>query len=281
MTVIREAGPETGRFIHEGDAELWVEHRGQGPDVLLIAGLGDPVEAWQFQLDGLSDRYRLTAFDNRGMGRSPLPPDPYTVRTLADDAAAILHALDVPAAHVAGFSGGSMIAQELALNHPDHVQSLVLVSTWAKFDPIMYTLLDFLRWLAEAAPSERSFVEWFYVWIYTRRAHADGTVAQIIDEVLAFPHQPSAEAIQRMIDAYGAHEGTTDRLAGIAVPTLVIAGGRDIMTPPELGRAVARGIAGARFEVLEEEAHQPFQEVPEEFNALVDAFWREVDDRAG
>ncbi len=59
--------------VDVGDVELWVEQRGEGPDVLLIAGLGDPLEAWQFQLDGLSDRYRVTAFDNRGMGRSPLP----------------------------------------------------------------------------------------------------------------------------------------------------------------------------------------------------------------
>ncbi len=57
-----------GEAIDTGDIELWTERRGQGPDVLLIAGLGDPAEAWQPQLDGLSDRYLLTAFDNRGAG---------------------------------------------------------------------------------------------------------------------------------------------------------------------------------------------------------------------
>ena len=55
-----------------GELDLWVERRGDGPDVLLIAGLGDPAEAWQLQLDGLADRYRVTAFDNRGVGRTPL-----------------------------------------------------------------------------------------------------------------------------------------------------------------------------------------------------------------
>ena len=269
-----------GEHIRAGDLDMWVERRGTGPDVLLIAGLGDPAEAWQFQLDGLAERYRLTAYDNRGMGRTPLPAEPFSVATMADDAAALLRALDVPAAHVAGFSGGSAIAQELALRHPGLVRSLVLTSTWARSDPFFRAAVKFWRWLPEAAPSERAFLEAFYLWIYTPRAHEDGTVEKIIEEVLAFPHQPSSEAIQRSIDAFVAHD-TTSRLSRIAVPTLVLAGGLDMITPPRYGRAVADAIPGARFEVLADEAHQPFQEVPDLFNAIVDTFWRQVEARDG
>jgi pimeloyl-ACP methyl ester carboxylesterase len=268
-----------GEHVRAREIEFWVEQRGEGPDVLLIAGLGDPAEAWEPQLEGLADRYRLTAFDNRGMGRTPLPDGPLTLAMMADDAAALLRALDVRAAHVAGFSGGAMIAQELALRHPELVRSLVLVSTWARMDPYARSMVAFWRWLMEAAPSERSFLEWFYLWIYTPRAHADGTVEQIIEEALAFPHKPSPEAMQRFIDAVVAHE-TADRLPAIAAPTLVLAGEVDICAPPRLGRVVADGIPGARFEIMPGEAHQPFQEVPDEFNTRVDAFWREVDTRA-
>jgi hypothetical protein len=63
------------------------------------------------------------------------------------------------------------------------------------------------------------------------------------------------------------------------VPTLVLAGGLDIITPPRHGRVVADAIPGARFEVLAEEAHQPFQEVPDLFNTTVDTFWREIEAR--
>ena len=267
-----------GQHVRAGSLDMWVERRGTGPDVLLIAGLGDPAEAWQFQLDGLADRYRLTAYDNRGMGRTPLPAEPFTVATMADDAAALLRALEIPAAHVAGFSGGSAIAQELALRHPELVSSLVLISTWARPDPFMLAVASFLRWLPASAPSERAFLEAFYLWIYTPRAHADGTVDKIIEEVLAFPQKPSTEAIQRSLDAFLAHD-TAGRLAGIAAPTLVLAGGLDMITPPRHGRAVADGISGCRFEVLPEEAHQLFQEVPGVFNARVDAFWRAVEAR--
>jgi pimeloyl-ACP methyl ester carboxylesterase len=79
------------------------------------------------------------------------------------------------------------------------------------------------------------------LWIYTPRAHQDGTVEKIIEEVLA--------------------------------------GGLDMITPPRYGRVVADAIPGARFEVLAEETHQPFQEVPDLFNATVDTFWRQVEAR--
>ena len=150
------------------------------------------------------------------------------------------------------------------------------VSTWARPDAYLRAVFESWRWQAEFAPSERAFLEAFLVWVYTPRAHQDGTVGMIIDEALAFPHKASTEGIQRTLDALLAHE-TADRLSEITVPTLVLAGGLDITTPPRYGRTVAEGIVGARFEVLPDEAHQPFQEVPEDFNARVDAFWREVD----
>ncbi len=267
-----------GEHIRAGDLDIWTEQVGEGPDVLLIGGLGDTVESWQFQLDGLADRYRLTAFDNRGAGRTAMPSGPVSVETMADDAAGVLRALDVPSAHVAGFSGGSIISQELGLRHPELVRSLVLQSTWPAMDAYARSWVRFVRSFVEVAPSERAFLEGFFLWIYTPRAHSDGTVDQFIQEVLAFPHKQSTEDVQRFIDAFVDHD-TSDRLPEIAAPTLVLAGGRDMTSRPELCRAVAELIPGARFEVLEEESHQPFQEVPDEWNARVDAFWREVQGR--
>jgi pimeloyl-ACP methyl ester carboxylesterase len=264
------------RFVTANDLEIYLEQAGQGPDVLLIGGLGDTVESWQFQLDGLADRYRLTAFDNRGAGRTSMPEGPLTVEAMADDAAGILRALEIASAHVAGFSGGSIIAQELALRHPKVVRSLVLQSTWPAPDRYLRAWGEFVRWLVEAAPSERAFLEGFFLDIYTPRAHNDGTVAQIIEEALAFPYKQAPEDVQRFLDAFLDHD-TSDRLPQIAAQTLVLAGGLDPTSRPELCRAVAERIPGARFEVMEEESHQPFQEVPDDWNARVDGFWRDVE----
>jgi pimeloyl-ACP methyl ester carboxylesterase len=267
---------EYPQMVEANGLEIYVDQVGQGPDVLLIGGLGDTVESWQFQLDGLADGYRLTAFDNRGAGRTAMPEGPVSVEEMADDAAGVLRALAIPSAHIAGLSGGSVIAQELALRHPDIVRSLVLQSTWSVPDPYLRSWGLFVRWLADFAPSERAFLEGFFLNIYTARAHNDGTVEQIIDEVLAFPHKQATEDMQRFLDAFLRHD-TSERLPQVVAPTLVLAGGRDSTSRPELCRAVAELIPGARFEVMEEEAHQPFQEVPDEWNARVDAFWHEVE----
>ncbi len=135
MTTTTKTTTTTG-MISAGDVELYVDQRGTGPDVLLIAGLSDPAEAWTFQLEALADSYRMTAFDNRGAGRSPIPPDGFTVADMADDAAEVLRALGIASAHVAGFSGGAATAQHLALRHPELVRSLVLDSTWARAGPV-------------------------------------------------------------------------------------------------------------------------------------------------
>jgi pimeloyl-ACP methyl ester carboxylesterase len=265
-----------GRYVKAGELEIWTEQAGEGPDVLLIGGLGDTVESWQSQLDGLADRYRMTAFDNRGAGRTVMPEGQPTVEAMADDAAAVLRGLDIPSAHVAGFSGGSIIAQELALRHPTLVRSLVLQSTWPAMDQYLKTLARAIHWQAELAPDERAFLEFFFLLVYTPRAHNNGMVSQIIEDALAFPHQQSTADFLKFLDAFVVHE-TASRLAQINAPTLVLAGGVDPMTRPALGEDVARRIPGALFEVMPEESHQPFQEVPDEWNARVAAFWQEAE----
>jgi pimeloyl-ACP methyl ester carboxylesterase len=205
-----------------------------------------------------------------------MPDEPVTVEVMADDAAAVMDALGVPSAHVAGYSGGSIAAQELALRHPDRVRSLVLQSTWAAMDPYYRAWVRFVQWLVEAAPSERDFLEGFFLDIYTPRAYADGTVAALIDDAVAFPHKQSARDLQRYLDPLPDHD-TTGRLPQIAVPTLVLAGGIDPGARPVLGRVVADAIPDARFEVWQTESHQPFQEAPNRWNERVHAFWQEVE----
>jgi pimeloyl-ACP methyl ester carboxylesterase len=267
-----------GEAIDTGDIELWTERRGQGPDVLLIAGLGDPAEAWQPQLDGLSDRYLVTAFDNRGAGRTPLPEGRLSAATMADDAAALLRTLEVSSVHVAGFSMGSGIAQELALRHPERVRSLVLMSTYARPDALFRSQLNFWRWLAEVAPSEHAFFEAFFTWVYTPRARGrHGGSNRRGGAGLPPPavRRGLSSASRRLPRARHGGPPSGDRRAD----TRPVRRARHY--PAAALRRIGRsGHPERSLRGQPGEAHQPFQEVPDEFNARVEAFWRKVEARS-
>ena len=136
-----------------------------------------------------------------GRGRGPHARGPVSVERMADDAAGVLRALGILGPRRRLF-GGSIIAQELALRHPELVRSLVLMSTWRGRTPTSRSAARVLSAGCRTRPGERAFLEAFFLWVYTPRAHADGTVEQIIEEALAFPHQQSTEAFQAQLDAF-------------------------------------------------------------------------------
>jgi pimeloyl-ACP methyl ester carboxylesterase len=114
--------------------ELYYEEHGSGDPLLLIMGLAADSVAWMFQIPAFAERYRTIVFDNRGVGRSDKPPGPYSIHQMANDTAGLLDALGIERAHVVGVSMGGMIAQELALNHPQRVRGLVLACTYPEPD---------------------------------------------------------------------------------------------------------------------------------------------------
>jgi pimeloyl-ACP methyl ester carboxylesterase len=260
-----------GSEVEANGTRLWVEQRGAGHDVVLLSGVGDSHLAWSRQVDTFSRDFHVTAIDNRGVGQSALPDGPFTVRDMADDAAAVLEALDVGPAHLIGFSMGGAIAQELAIVRPDLVGSLVLVGTWARTDAYQHELFESWKRLANDATSEEGFARTLALWVYTRRAHADGSIERWIAQMVDAPHPQSTDAWIRSLDAIQAHD-TADRLGRISAPTLVIGGDSDLICPAEVQTDLAARIPGARLELLAGEAHQPFQEAPDEFDRIVLGF---------
>src|SRR3989442_5969074 len=104
--------------------KMYYEVHGDGEPLLLIRGLGSTCDGFKAQVDGLSPRFRVISFDNRCVGRTDQPQEPFTIADMADDAAALLDALEVEITDVFGVSLGGMVAQELALRHPQLVRRL-------------------------------------------------------------------------------------------------------------------------------------------------------------
>jgi pimeloyl-ACP methyl ester carboxylesterase len=121
--------------VRVDDIQLYYEERGRGPALLFIAGLGGRPGQFAGLVDAFADRYRCITFDNRGgAGQTDKPPGPYSIARFAADTAGLLDALGIDRAHVAGFSMGGMIAQELALRYPERCRSLILEGTAAGVD---------------------------------------------------------------------------------------------------------------------------------------------------
>ncbi len=197
--------------------------------------------------------------------------------SLADDAAALLRRLKIPRAHVVGASIGGTIAQELALRPPRLVRSLSLACTWANADGrFLHTIQSWIS-LASRVPVEECYRHVLYPWLFTPAFLADkAKVETALQRALAYPHQTRAEAIERQGRGILDWNGTrVKRLGTIRVPTLVLAGADDILTPPAFSRALAKLIRRARLQVLPG-GHAFFLENAEQFNRALVAFLKGV-----
>lgn len=241
---------------------------GDGPSVVLIMGLNAGAGAWQPHVDQWSHAFHCVAVDNRGAGASPAPPGPYSTADMAEDYARLITSLALGACRVVGISMGSAIAQELALSHPDLVERLVLVATWARPDPYTTDVLRMIGRIRTLA-DEEAFSTHLQTLIWTPQWFARHDA----DLKAARKARPDVgmEALQAQIDACIGHDAR-DRLQQIAAPTLVTAGGQDRFIPCHLAREVADAIPGARYELFERTGHVHHWEELERFNDLVEEF---------
>lgn len=263
---------ESGGNATVGDIRIYYEILGEGKPLLLIMGLGGHILDWGWILPKkLAEGRQAIAFDNRGSGRSDQPAGPYTTAQMANDTIGLLDTLGVERADVFGVSMGGMIAQEIAVRHPERVDRLILGAASAGGDAqvlalpevqayleprLDLTLHEALWWSAPAGFPEE-FID----------AHPD-VVERKIQANMAYPSQ--LFAYQAQLAAYRAFD-IVDRMSEICAPTLVLTGDSDILVPPENGRILAESIQGAELHVIEGAGHLFWISHPNEtFSALVE-----------
>jgi pimeloyl-ACP methyl ester carboxylesterase len=259
-------------MINANGVQLFAEQAGKGDDVIFISGLADEGACWVDQVAGLSDRWRITTFDNRGVGQSEAPAGEYRIASFAQDTAALMDALGIERAHVVGSSMGGAIAQELALAHPGKVRSLVLNGTYCRGDHFFREVIRSWEWAARKSDNLRDFLNVVNLWCFAPKIYNDGTMEEWLTAAEASPNAQSVDAFCRSADALIEHD-TYDRVGAISVPTLVTVGELDLCLPERFGRELAGRIPGAQFKVIEQQGHQPFQEGPAEYNELLARFW--------
>ena len=237
--------------INQGVRIYW-EEAGSGPPLLLIMGLGYSHEMWHRTTPLVSKHFRTILLDNRGIGRSDVPPGPYPIAIMAADAAAVLDAAGVDSADVYGISMGGMIAQEFALQYPARVQKLILGCTACggpkavRAEPEVNQVL-----MMRGNMTMDEGIEAALPYIYD----AD-TPRPRIDEDLAIRRAtyPKPEAYTAQLMGILAWESYS-RLGQIKAPTLVLHAETDRLVPVGNGRLIAESISGSKLVTIPHASH--------------------------
>jgi len=241
--------------------------RRSGPPVLMIQGLGADKHLWDVQRLALARSYRTLALDNRGAGRSDKPLGVYTMEQMADDAIAVLDHAEVDDAHVVGASMGGVIAQVLAVRHPDRVRSLTLACTACRHHPWRRELLA--GW-AETAQTRGmgAMTSEAARWVIGPRSFRRLSPAIGWMGPLAFSRPPHAFASQ-VAGILASDDDHADDLRHVTAPTLVMVGNQDILTPRGDAEELAERIPDAELVVISGAAHGFMVEHGTTFNRIL------------
>ncbi len=251
--------------------DVYYEAEGKGDPLLLIMGTAADHTTWSAQVEAYRDEYTVITYDARGTGMSthPVHITDYSMRILADDAAALVDHLGYDRVHVSGLSLGSATAQELALNHPDKVATLQLHCTWGRSDEWFIRMIESMEF-AITHDDPAMYIRIALLWVASPAFINDQP-----DEVAAFergfilenPHPPSKVGMLGHFHADKTHDAL-QRLSSIAVPTLITSGEVDWQVPIRYGLEVHERISGSTMHVFggPHSSHIAFHEMAEEWN---------------
>lgn len=261
-------------FAEVRGLRIYYERSGEGAPLLFINGSGGDLRQKPGPMQGpIAEQFDMVAHDQRGLGRSEKPDKPYTMEDYAEDALGLLDHIGWDRCRVMGVSFGGMVAQELAVRHPDRVERLVLccTSSGGAGQPSFP-----LHQLAELPEKERVLrsielsdsrmnSEW-------RESHPE-QVSKIIEMIAsrnshgaADPH--SAMGAERQMEARR-HHNVYNRLPRLDMPVLICAGRYDAIAPVENSEAIAEQLPNARLEVFEG-GHMFLIQDPKASEAIID-----------
>jgi 3-carboxy-cis,cis-muconate cycloisomerase len=235
---------------------------GDKPVLLLSNGLGTNLTMWDGQIAALSSYFRVLRYDQRGHGRSAVPPGPYSIEQLGRDVVALLDGLGVERCCFCGLSMGGMIGQWLGANAPDRLTKVVLCNTAAKIGTLdsWNTRIELVLKSGVEAAIPLVLERWFTPAFQMGAPDVVARNREMLVATAPAGYVAGCAAVRDM--------DLRETVRHVGVKTLVVAGTYDPVTPPAEGRYLADAVAGARYVELPA-AHLSNVEVPEEFNAAV------------
>jgi pimeloyl-ACP methyl ester carboxylesterase len=256
-------------IVRAGGLDVGYEDVGRGVPVVFIHGFPHNRTLWAPQASALVDQARCIAPDLRGFGETPAAP-PYSVDQYADDVVALLDALAVDRAVVAGLSMGGYVAFALWRRHRARVRALVLADTRAGADDEeargrRRALIRLAREQGSGAVADAQIGGMVGKTTREQRPEVEAAVRRMLASA-------SVDGIVGALEAMLARPDSTPTLATIDVPTLIVVGAEDVLTPAKEARAMHAAIPGSRLEVLAGAGHVSNFERPAAFNHVTSEF---------
>lgn len=257
-----------------GEHEIAYREQGSGPAVVFLHGWPTDSREFVHQLRGLSQRYRVIAWDAPGAGRSSDPREGASLGDWADWLAEFVHSLGLPAIHVAGLSWGGGLALAFAQRHPSLVRSLVLMSAYAGWGGSLPEAEVKRRLELTIANTTRPPGEWVPALLDTLLP--PGSPESLRDDLTTMLSESHPAATRVALTAF-AEADLRPALPEIAAPTLMIYGERDVRSPREVWEPIHEAIPGAEFVLIPDVGHMVDMQAPDRCNAEIRTFLDRVE----
>jgi pimeloyl-ACP methyl ester carboxylesterase len=255
-------------FARINGVELFYATTGEGPPLLLVAGIASDHLSWLPVVAPLAARFQLIMPDNRGSGQTIYGDAPASLPAMAQDCAALLDHLGVGSANVIGHSMGGVVAAILAASQPERVRRLVVAASAARLSRRNRELMsDFAR-LRAAGVDEALFYRLFFYWLFRDDFFEDAAaVEEAVQLAAAYPHRQQKEGFLRQVEALLDFDAEA-RLQEIRAPLLILGGACDRLVAPKELSSYARAL-DARVQLIGAAAHSLHWDDPAAFVAAV------------
>jgi len=252
--------------------ELYYELHGSGDEVIVLNnGVIASTATWAYQLPALVPHYRVLLYDMRGQGRSQkwtAGQADYTWETHADDLAALMDALEIPAAHIGGISYGGELTLVFALRYPQRCRCLIVADAVSHVDPYLRAVIQ--AWILALQTGDH---ETFYrsTWFWNFSESFFGKQYDLLLSRVEAAKNLDLPSVVQLCQCFNTLD-ITSRLGEIRHPTCVIVGEKDILKPVHYSKTIAQAVPNAEFHILPGAGHASFWESAAEFNSIVLGF---------
>jgi 3-oxoadipate enol-lactonase len=256
--------------VKANGVELFYQESGSGPETIVFShGLLMDHRMFEPQRAAFEKQYRVIAYDHRAQGKSQDPGHGYDMDTQAEDAAALIKALNAAPCHFAGLSMGGFVGMRLAARYPELIRTLALMNTTATKEKlanrIRYGVLAQLVKIASPAPFTPIAVKE----LFGRTTQVAASRRGMLEEWTAKLRSRPRNIAYSLLAVMNRREFTAGELAAIRCPTLIITGAEDSAQPPRNAESMAAGIRGARVVCIPGVGHSSSLEAPEEVIAAL------------